>query len=100
MPGFVVITLFLGGLAAAMTGRALALGWRSRWFILAAIVLLACAIRFLHYALLQEQLLSGQAYAADFAVLFPCAWFSFSWTRRRQMQLQYPWLTPLQRASR
>ncbi len=75
-----------------MSGRALALIWRSRWTILPAMLALTIAVRFLHYALLGEALLSGTAYAMDFAVLFCLAWLSFSWTRRGQMKRQYGWL--------
>ncbi|WP_020177277.1 DUF6867 family protein [Methyloferula stellata] len=92
MLGFLVITLGLGGTAAVMSGRALALIWRSRWHIVLAMLLLAMAVRFLHYALLGEALLSGTAYMMDVAVLYCLAWLSFSWTRRRQMKQQYGWL--------
>jgi hypothetical protein len=92
MLGFLMITLGLGGAAAIMSGRALALIWRSRWNILLAMLFLAMAARFLHYALLGEALLSGTAYMMDVAVLFCLAWLSFSWTRRGQMKRQYGWL--------
>lgn len=89
MPGFLIITLGLGGAAAVMSGRALAMIWRSRWTILFTMLLLAMAVRFLHYALLGEALLSGTAYMTDAAILFCLAWLSFSWTRRGQMKRQY-----------
>jgi NhaP-type Na+/H+ or K+/H+ antiporter len=95
MLGFFILTMGVGGLFAALTGRAFALTWRSRWQIPASILLLSLAVRFLHYVMLQEELFSGLAFAADFATLFVIAWFSFVWTRRRQMQKQYGWLTPL-----
>ncbi len=93
MPGFLIITLGLGGTAAIMSGRALALIWRSRWHIVLAMLLLAAMVRFLHYALLGDALLSGMAYMADFAVLFCLAWLSFAWVRRGQMKRQYGWLS-------
>jgi Domain of unknown function (DUF6867) len=92
MTGFLILTLGLGGAAALMSGRALALNWRQRWQIMLTMLLLAMAVRFLHYALLGEKLLSGAAYAIDFGVLFGLAWMSFSWTRRSQMECQYGWL--------
>jgi hypothetical protein len=92
MLGFLAITLGLGGIAAVMSGRALALIWRSRWTILFAMLLLAMAVRFLHYALLGEELLSGRAYTIDFGLLFCFAWLGFSWTRRGQMKRQYGWV--------
>ncbi len=95
MLGFLIITLGFGGLAAVMAGRALALTWRSRWQIIPAMLLLTAAVRFLHYVMVQEELLSAFAFAADFASLFCIAWLSFVQTRRRQMQRQYGWLKPL-----
>lgn len=94
MLGFLIITLCLGGAAAIMSGRALALTWRSRWQIAVAMVFLAMAVQFLHYALLGTALLHGLAFAMNYAVLFILAWLGFSWTRRRQMKRQYYWLIP------
>jgi len=93
-PGFLILTLGFGGLAAIMSGRALSFIWQPRWYLVPAALLLAAAIRFLHYALLQEPLLSGAAYAGDFGLLFCLAWLSFAWTRRKQMKRQYGWLIP------
>jgi hypothetical protein len=100
MLGFLILTLSLGGLAAVMTGRALALTWRSRWQLVFSMLLLALAVRFLHYALLGEELLSGAAFAVDFGALFGLAWLSFSGTRQGQMKRQYSWLIrmPVERA--
>jgi predicted MFS family arabinose efflux permease len=100
MLGFFILTFGLGGSAATMAGRALALTWRPRWQIVAFMLLLAMAVRFLHYALLGEELLSGAAFAVDFGMLLCLAWLSFSWTRQRQMKRQYHWLTdlPLEKA--
>jgi hypothetical protein len=95
MLGFLIITLGFGGFAAVMSGRALANIWRSRWQIVPAMIFLTAAVRFLHYVMVQEELLSVSAFAADFATLFCMAWLSFVWTRRRQMQSQYGWLKPL-----
>jgi len=95
MLSFFIITSGFGGLAAVTAGRALALTWRSRWQIAPAMFLLTVAVRFLHYVMAQEELLSAFAFAADFAALFGIAWLSFVWTRRRQMQRQYGWLKSL-----
>ncbi len=89
MLGFLIISLGFGGTAAAMTGRALALSWRSRWQILPAVLVLAATLRFLHYALLQEALLSSAAAAGDFVLLSAIAWLSFAVARKRQMKRQY-----------
>jgi hypothetical protein len=92
---FVILTIGFGGLAAFMTGRALALIWRTRWHIFGAALLLAAAVRFLHYAMLQEELVSVTAFTVDFIVLFGIGWFGFGWTRRHQMRKQYGWLAAL-----
>lgn len=85
------ITLVLIGGCALMTGRALALNWRSDWQMLPYCLLLAVADRFLVFALFQGELLSATGYAADFAILLCLAALAFQITRARQMIRQYPW---------
>ena len=46
--------LVLGGAAAFATGRAIAKTWSPLWLILPAMIVLAAAVRFLHFALFQE----------------------------------------------
>ena len=46
----------LGAAAAVATGRAFAKSWSPRWLIVPAMIALAAAVHFLHYALFQEDL--------------------------------------------
>ena len=89
---FFGMTVILFGLAAAATGRALARQWRPARQIVPAILLLAIASRFLHYALFAAPLdsLSGLLIAA--AVLGLIMAIAFCHARARKMVRQYPWL--------
>ena len=89
---FLFFTVVLGGLGAWATGRAFASTWRSPWSLPAALVVLAAAVRFLHYALGGEDLLSVQYYLVALVVAAFAAAYSFRACRAEQMVRQYPWL--------
>ena len=55
---FILITLVLGGAGAWATGRAVAKTWRPIATLAPYMLFLAAAVRFLHYALYGEPLLS------------------------------------------
>ena len=63
---FVFLTVTLGGAAARVTGSAIASSWRSPWQIVGAAFLLACAVRFFHFALFGEPLLALPNFIADY----------------------------------
>lgn len=88
---FLLVTLIMGGGAAYVAGSAIATTWRPRWQILTAALLLACAVRFLHYALFWEPLLSLQNFIVDYAVALLAAALGYRRTRAKQMVAQYPW---------
>jgi len=87
---FIVLT-GLGAAAAFTTGRALASGWSPLWRIAPAMVVLAAAVQFLHFALFQEELLSLHYYLVTFVLLLAMAWFGYAAMRARQMATQYSW---------
>jgi hypothetical protein len=89
---FLLITIALGGGAAYMSGRAIAGTWRPGWHVPLYMLILAFAVRFLHYALFGGTLLSAHYYAVDliFCLLFGA--FGFRITRAGQMSTQYGWL--------
>jgi NO-binding membrane sensor protein with MHYT domain len=87
---FIVLT-GLGAAAAFATGRALASGWSPQWRIAPAMVALAAAVQFLHYALFQEDLLSLHYYFVTLIVLLAVAWFGYAGMRAQQMSTQYSW---------
>jgi hypothetical protein len=86
---FLLVTVALGGGAAWMTGRAVALGWDRRWTLVAYVMLLGCAVRFIHYALFGGTLLSPYYYSVDLVVLFPISQVAYMVTRAAQMGAQY-----------
>lgn len=92
MADFFVVTVFLGGGAAWLSGRAIAETWRPYSRVLAAMLLLAAAVRFIHYALFAGTLLSFNFYLIDFAVLAALASLGYRRMRVRQMTTQYGWL--------
>ena len=91
-PVFIGLTVIIGGLAAYLTGRAIAITWRPYWQAIWYMALLTLAIRFLHFALYEEPLLSVIGYLVDFAVLAVIASIGFRFTRANQMTSQYRWL--------
>jgi hypothetical protein len=89
---FLLVTVVLGGLAAFMAGRAVALTWKPILQIVTYSVLLAAAARFLHFALFHGTLLSPYYFLVDLVVLLSLAWLGFQLTRAGQMAGQYGWL--------
>ncbi|WP_373237397.1 DUF6867 family protein [Cohaesibacter celericrescens] len=89
---FMVVTIFLGGGAAWMSGRGIALSWRPVTQMILYMALLTAAVRFLHFALYEGELLSLQYYLINFAILLTICWLGFRFTRTNQMVRQYHWL--------
>ncbi|UXN03683.1 DUF6867 family protein [Bartonella sp. HY406] len=100
---FLIITVILGGGAAWMTGRACALTWRNISIALAYMVLLAVAIRFLHYVIpyyeadngnitYHATFLSLHYYLVDLVVMLIFCALGYRHTRVNQMVRQYSWL--------
>ncbi len=89
---FLLVTIAMGGGAAWLAGRAIALTWRAWWHVAMYMLILACAVRFIHFALFEGTLIAPHYYTVD---LFFCLIFGF-WgyraTRARQMVSQYGWL--------
>ena len=96
---FLLVTIVLGGGAAYLTGRAVALTWRPALQLILYTAGLTFAVRFIHYALFSGTLLSIQYAVVDFVVLLVFTGLGFRVTRARQMASQYAWLyesaTPL-----
>lgn len=86
---FGFVTVLLSGGAAFMTGRAVALAWNSNLQLFAYMVLLACATRFIHFALFQGTLFSLHYYVVDLIVLLAIGFFGKRLTRSGQMTMQY-----------
>ena len=88
---FVLITLALGGLGAWAAGRALAQTWRPMVMIALYMLFLTAGVRFLHYALYGEELLSPQFFLVDYVWDLVVAAFGYRTMRAAQMATQYSW---------
>ena len=89
---FLFFTVVLGGLGGLATGRAVAGSWRSALVLPVALLLLAAAVRFLHYAQAGEDLSSLHFYAVSLVVVALGAAYGYRAKRTEQMCRQYPWL--------
>ncbi|HZP77618.1 MAG TPA: hypothetical protein VFB45_15845 [Pseudolabrys sp.] len=88
----VLITVVLGGGAAWQTGRAIAGTWRPLWHAIIYTLLLGAAVRFVHFALFEGELLSPLSYLVDTAYLLAVGCVSWQERRTSLMVTQYPWL--------
>jgi hypothetical protein len=88
----VLVTVFLGGGAAWLSGRAIAGAWHPPWAVAVAAFLLGAAARFIHFALFHGELLSAPSYASDTLIFFIVGIIAWRATRTSQMVRQYPWL--------
>jgi hypothetical protein len=89
---FLLVSIVLGGGAAALAGRAIAQTWRPWWQIVAYMLILGGAVRFIHFALFGGTLLSPHYYAVDCAVCLVCGCLGFRAARAAQMVRQYRWI--------
>ena len=89
---FVLVTILMGGLAAYASGKAIAQTWRPYWHVPVYMLAVAAAVRFCHFALFEEPLLSLPSYLVDFAVALAAASAGYRLVRARQMAVQYAWL--------
>jgi hypothetical protein len=89
---FLVLTVIIGGGAAFLAGRGLALSWKPFSRVFFYMALLAAAVRFFHFALFDGHLGSLYYYLVTYAVLLLCGCLGFRWMRTTQMVTQYRWL--------
>jgi len=85
------VLIVLSAAAALATGRAFARSWSPRWQIAPAMIALAAAVQWLHFALFQEDLLSLHYYLVTLVILLAAALFGYQSMRTRQMSTQYSW---------
>jgi hypothetical protein len=89
---FLFLTVFLGGGAAVLTGRNFAGNWRPASSIVLAGLGIALGVRFLHFALFEETLLTLPGYLTDAVVVIGLGLLGYRWRRAQQMASQYYWL--------
>jgi hypothetical protein len=87
-----LVTGLIGGGAAWLAGRAIAHTWRPFWHVIGYMALLGAAVRFVHFALFEADLLAPLSYAADTAFLLVVGSLGWRITRAAQMVTQYSWL--------
>lgn len=90
---FLLVTLAMGGGAAFVSGKSMAETWRPLRQVPFYMLLLAIAVRFLHFALFQEPFASLRNLAVDFVILLGIALVGYRVARTRQMATQYGNLT-------
>jgi hypothetical protein len=89
---FLLVTIILGGGAAALSGRAIAATWRPWWQVVAYGFILGGAVRFFHFSLFGGTLLSARYYLIDSVVCIAFGFLGFRAARVAQMVTQYRWL--------
>ena len=89
---FLLVTVILGGGAAALAGRAIAVTWRPWWQVIVYTMILGGAVRFLHFSLFGGTLLSLHYYVADTIICLGLGFIGFRTARVAQMLTQYRWI--------
>jgi hypothetical protein len=94
---FLALTVIIGGGAAWMTGRGVALGWKPFSTATIYAVMLAMGVRFLHWSIFYGHpqgggIFSVQYFLVDFFYLWAVVWLAYQVTRTTQMVTQYHWL--------
>lgn len=90
---FFILTVVIGGGAAFLAGRGLAIKWRPLWQLVMYMLILGVGVRFLHFALFQEGFMTPSwYYLVDTTVLMIAALLGYRLTRVKQMTTQYHWL--------
>ncbi len=89
---FVLLTLLLGGAGGIASGRAIAGQWKNLLILPAYMVLLSAFVRFLHYALFGEDLLSIAGYVVALVIALLAAAYGYRSRRADQMATQYSWI--------
>lgn len=92
MVQFWVFTVIMGGGAAFMAGRALAIGWKPVGLLLFYMLLFTAGLRFLDFALFESDLFSLKYYLSHGLIVAGVALLGYRLTRVNQMVKQYPWL--------
>ena len=88
---FLLVTIIMGGTSAYVSGKAIAETWRPFWQVIGYCLLLGLVVRFIHFALFEEVLVSARNYGVDVIVLLILGIAGYKVARRRQMVTQYGW---------
>ena len=88
---FQLVLTILGCAAGWASGTALAKTWSPAWLLLPYMIVLSAAVRFLHFALFQEDLLSVYYYLVTLVIMLGVSFLGYRSMRARQMATQYSW---------
>ena len=88
----VLVTGLIGGGAAWLSGRAIAIAWRGQSRVVLTALLLGAVARFFHFALFEGRLLSPSSFACDTLIFLVVGLLSWRATRASLMVRLYPWL--------
>jgi hypothetical protein len=86
---FLLVSIVMGCSTAYVSGKAIAETWRPAWHAIVYALIVGLAVRFIHFALFEEVLLSLRNYIVDCAALIATTVVGYQWTRKRQMEQQY-----------
>jgi hypothetical protein len=89
---FFLVSVAMGGGAAWLAGIAIARTWRPWWHLALYMLLLALAVRFIHFALFDSKFLSLHYYLIDYAVCLGFGLLGYRVRRVRQMVTRYGWI--------
>jgi hypothetical protein len=89
---FLLVSIILGGGAAWLSGRAIALTWRPAWQVVVYSLILGGAVRFIHFSLFGGTLLSPHYYPVDSAICMLFGFLGFRAARAAQMVTHYRWI--------
>ncbi len=89
---FLLVTVAMGGGAAWLAGRAVALNWQPWWHVALFMVILGAAVRFVHFALFESRILSLHYAAVDTAVCLLFGLSGYRIVRVKQMVTSYNWI--------
>lgn len=89
---FLGLTVLVFGLAAFLTGQALANAWKPVWQLLAYCLLLGLANRFLTWGLFKGHFLSLPGFLVGTAAIAAIAYTGFRLKQVWKFVNQYPWL--------
>jgi len=81
----------LGAAAAVSTGRAFARSWSPQWQIVPAMIALAAAVQWLHFALFRRICFRCTINLVTIVILLAAAFLGYQSMRARQMSTQYSW---------
>ncbi len=89
---FFFVSILMGGGAACLAGRAIAQTWQPWWHVVLYMLILALAVRFIHFALFGAKLLTPHYYLVDLAVCVGFGLLGYRLMRVRQMVTRYNWI--------